>query len=172
MNLEDAHNVIFIERLRAKSTTNEKGCWLIHTSLDKDGYHVASYRGKAVRAHNKIFIILKGEIPEGMVIDHLCRNRNCCNPEHLEAVPPKENIQRGKSHNGEKTHCVHGHAFTPENTYKDARGHRHCNTCRYNVNKKRGEYRLEWQRNNKDKLHDYYTRHYAKKKLQKQDDKQ
>ncbi len=116
MNLEDAHNIIFVERLRAKSTTNEKGCWLINTSLDKDGYHVASYRGKAVRAHKKMFIILKGEIPEGMVIDHLCRNRNCCNPEHLEAVSIRENILRGESGNGKKTHCPQGHEYTPENT--------------------------------------------------------
>ncbi len=164
MDLEDAHNIIFIERLRAKSTTNEKGCWLIHTSLDKDGYHVASYRGKAVRAHKKMFIILKGKIPDGMVIDHLCRNRNCCNPDHLEAVTSGENSRRGLtgSTNRNKTHCPQGHEFTPENTYKDSKGHRHCNTCRYNVNKKRCDYRLDWQRNNKDKVKSYNTKNYKK----------
>lgn len=164
MNLEEAYNTIFVERLRAKSTTNEKGCWLIHTSLDKDGYHVASYRGKAVRAHKKMFLILNGEIPAGMVIDHMCRNRNCCNPEHLEAVTSGENSRRGLtgSKNKNKTHCPQGHPYSEKNTALDSKGHRHCKICMYNHNKARGDYKNNWERNNKDKVKSYNTKNYAK----------
>ena len=150
MSVEEAYNTLFIARIRKKATINERGCWLINTSLDYDGYYIGSYRGKAVRAHKKIYIITHGEIPKGLVTDHLCKNRNCCNPDHLEIVTNLENIRRGKSFNGSKTHCKNGHKYTPDNTYLDSKGHRHCNTCRYEANKKARAKRME--RDNKDKV--------------------
>ncbi|WP_353848602.1 HNH endonuclease signature motif containing protein [Cellulomonas sp.] len=62
-----------------------------------------------------------GPIPPGMQLDHLCRVRECVNPLHLELVTQRENILRGESpaaHHARKTHCDHGHEFTPENTYR------------------------------------------------------
>ena len=165
MNVEEAHNVLFIERLKNKSTTNEKGCFLIHTSLDKDGYHIASYRGKAVKGYRKAFIIKNGPIPKGLVLNHLCRNRKCWNPNHLEIVTTKENIQKGISHNANKTHCPQGHEYTPENTYIEPKGgNRHCKICQKLTNQKLGSYRLDWQRNNKPKVKEYNHRNYMKKK--------
>lgn len=67
-----------------------------------------------------------------MTLDHLCRNRLCVNPEHLEVVSRGENVLRGvgvTAENKRKTHCAHGHEFTTENTYRYG-NKRHCRTCR------------------------------------------
>jgi len=139
----DAYDNLFIDRVKKKATSNSQGCWLIHTSLDQDGYYIASYRGKAVRAHKKIYVILISKISIGMVTDHLCRHRNCCNPYHLEIVTTKENSRRGLlgNINRMKTHCPQGHEYTLENTYleKNNPNHRHCKICRSNVSKR------QWQ---------------------------
>ncbi len=148
MSIEDAYDNLFVDRIKKKAITNEQGCWIVQTSLDQDGYYIASYRGKAVRAHKKIYIILKEEIPKGMVTDHLCKNRACCNPRHIEIVTSRENIRRGISANRNKTHCPKGHKFTLENTYieKAKPNHsssRHCKICRSAVSKKQWIQKLE-----------------------------
>jgi hypothetical protein len=76
--------------------------------------------------------LLVGPIPEGLTIDHLCRVRHCVNPAHLEAVSERVNILRGNgagARNARKTHCVKGHAFTPDNLYRDYQGYRRCRRC-------------------------------------------
>jgi hypothetical protein len=79
---------------------------------------------------------LKGPIPEGMQIDHLCRVPACCNPEHLEAVTPKENTRRGlspalaRARRHRKTHCRNGHEFTADNSYLDSQGRKFCRECK------------------------------------------
>jgi HNH endonuclease len=85
---------------------------------------------KNVGAHRWAYEAHKGEIPAGLVIDHLCRNTLCVNPAHLEAVTVKENLKRGVNANGEKTHCKRGHEFTGDNTYRTKRGTRRCRACR------------------------------------------
>ena len=73
-----------------------------------------------------------------MQLDHLCRNTRCVNPEHLEAVTQRENILRGigfAARQARQENCIHGHAFTPENTYVH-KGHRYCRACR---NRRRSE---------------------------------
>lgn len=85
------------------------------------------------QAHRISYTLFKGEIPKSMCIDHLCRNRICVNPEHLEVVTLVENVMRGESQharNARKTHCKNGHEFTKENTYiHPQRGNRHCKEC-------------------------------------------
>lgn len=71
------------------------GCVLWHKSLSSTGYGNDRLDGKRIGAHRRAYIEAKGPIPEGMVIDHLCRNKACVNPDHLEAVPQRENILRG-----------------------------------------------------------------------------
>lgn len=101
------------------------GCWVWLGSKDKDGYS----RSSCGLGHREFYTYLVGEIPDGLQVDHLCRNRSCVNPEHLELVTPKVNTQRGTNHNRVKTHCKHGHEFSPENTRITKRGNRSCKEC-------------------------------------------
>lgn len=109
------------------------GCWLWLGSLrdSKDGYGGASWGGKAWRTHKLVYVLLKGEIQEGLQLDHRCRNRICCNPDHLEPVTQKINIHRGEgvaAFNLAKTHCPQGHEYTAANLYV-WNGQRFCRTC-------------------------------------------
>ncbi len=94
-------------------------------------YRDGTGRSKHVYAHRHAWAVLVGEIPEGMVIDHLCKNRKCVNPDHLEVVTTRINNLRGAGFahtNARKTHCKSGHEFTEENTRHSSNG-RACLTC-------------------------------------------
>lgn len=107
------------------------GCWEWTGNRDPHGYGRITVAKKTKRAHRVVYEHFKGPIPEGLVIDHLCRNPGCVNPDHLEAVTIKVNTLRGVSvsaRNAVKTHCIHGHEFTPENTYRRKTG-RACRAC-------------------------------------------
>ena len=73
---------------------NESGCWIWQLSTDRDGYGQFVWGGKYFSAHRYFYEERHGAIPEGLQIDHLCRVRNCVNPDHMEAVTFAENIRR------------------------------------------------------------------------------
>lgn len=114
-------------------------CWLWAAGRDKDGYGIFSIARRSLRAHRVAYELLVGPIPQGLVIDHLCRNEPCVNPEHLEPVTVRENGMRGdtfQARNAAKTHCIRGHEFTSENTWIDpARGVRKCKACHREQNR-------------------------------------
>lgn len=98
--------------------------------------------GKYPQTHRVAYEMLVGKIPEGMLLDHLCRNPSCCNPDHLEPVTPQENLLRGEgitSKNAAKTHCPNGHEYTPDNTWISKLNQRHCKTCRARRQRERKE---------------------------------
>lgn len=104
--------------------------WAISTAT---GYGLFTYEGKRRPAHRVAYALAHGwDSVEGLVVDHLCRNRKCTNLKHLEAVTNHENIVRGESAtawNRRKTHCKRGHEFTPENIIVAGTGRR-CRACR------------------------------------------
>lgn len=113
-------------------------CWLWAGLVSSSGYgiYLVKIDGKwrQRKAHRLLYELERGEIPEGLVIDHLCRVRQCVNPEHLEPVTIGENLMRGEglqARNRRKTHCVNGHGYTPENTIfrKHENNGRRCRTC-------------------------------------------
>lgn len=75
----------------------ETGCWNWKLKLDKRGYGNTKKDGKYMYAHRAVWELLVGPIPEGIELDHLCRNPACCNPEHLETVTPTENKRRSRA---------------------------------------------------------------------------
>lgn len=97
-------------------------------------YSACSFRGKNEYVHRIFYRAYKGEIADGLEIDHTCRNTLCVNPDHLEAVTHSENVQRGTAWHKiaktekDKTHCPQGHEYTKENTYMH-KNQRHCKTC-------------------------------------------
>jgi hypothetical protein len=108
------------------------GCWP-WTAAKTNGYGVVQHNGQVKRAHRVVYEFIVGEIPEGLELDHKCRNRACVNPAHLEPVTTIVNIARGESmsaRHARQTHCLRGHEFTPENVYLRKRGHKTERFCR------------------------------------------
>lgn len=92
------------------------------------GYGVVrNHEGKVLQVHRVAYEAVKGPIPDGLVLDHLCRNTVCMNPGHLEPVTRGENVRRGENNNRKKTHCIRGHEFTG---HRDNTGQRVCLECR------------------------------------------
>ncbi len=97
----------------------DSDCWLWAASINNNGYGEFWAGDKYVKAHRWAYEYLIGPIPAGLTIDHLCRTRHCVNLRHLEAVTNRVNILRGMGAtacHARKTHCIHGHEYTRENT--------------------------------------------------------
>lgn len=119
------------------------GCWLwTGSTLPPWHYGRLSYRGRYDLAHRIAYHELVGPIPDGLELDHRCKNPTCCNPAHLEAVTHLENVRRSDSgkHNAIKTHCAQGHAFDEHNTIvRTRKSHgflvRDCRECKNESNR-------------------------------------
>jgi len=102
-------------------------CWEWQAGKSIGGYGVAHIRRIKTYAHRYAYEMLRAEIPDGLHLDHLCRNRACVNPWHLEPVTAKVNASRTPK--AMKTHCIRGHAFNESNTKIRKNGTRGCKKC-------------------------------------------
>lgn len=99
-------------------------CWYWLGALDRDGYAQFRLDGRAPMAHRVAYEHFVAKIGDGLEIDHLCKNRSCVNPTHLQPVPHAENVRRGDAGKwlAQKTHCPVGHLYSQENTRFKKRG--------------------------------------------------
>lgn len=116
-------------------------CWIFFGTHSGAGYGQLSVGSltdgtkRMAYMHRLAYEKFVGPIPEGLTLDHLCRVRNCCNPDHLEPVTSGENVRRsdpgarGRAQQLAKTHCPQGHEYAGENLYL-YKGERHCKTCK------------------------------------------
>lgn len=120
----------FMEKIAPEPNT---GCWLWLNCVDRKGYGKFGIDRKAQLAHRVSYVLFRGPIPEGLVIDHLCNTPTCVNPSHLRATTAKENTMRGNSFSAQearRTHCPHGHPYSGENLrYRPNRSGRVCREC-------------------------------------------
>lgn len=122
----------------------KKGCFLWQGPLDKDGYGNFFFRKKNRRAHRVSYYYTIGDIPEGMVVDHICGVRHCVKPDHLRLLTPRQNALDGRGRgavNARKTHCKYGHIF--DRTYGKQR---YCSLCQAAKTKR---LRQKWNKEDK-----------------------
>lgn len=125
-------------RVLDRSVAGHGACVLWTGTKTPTGYGQINFGGRRLAVHRVSYVAFKGTIPDGLEIDHLCRVRHCVNPHHLEAVTHAENLRRAVPRSL-KTHCKHGHEYTPENSYVPPRGKRECWTCKRATKKGSGQ---------------------------------
>lgn len=135
-------------------------CWIWKASVDINGYGQFQYKKRMLKSHRFYWEFINGEVPRGKELDHLCRNKKCVNPGHLEAVSHKENMRRGLTNvasiNIIKTHCPKGHSYSGENLIRTKVG-RICRICTNSRN-------LSIYHKNKEKIKVQKKEYYKRKK--------
>lgn len=120
-------------RFMSKVRAFDDGCWVWIYGKTGSGYGAFHAGGNQYSAHRISYLGNRGVIPDGLELDHLCRNRACVNPLHLEAVVHRVNSHRGEgpaAENVKKTHCPKGHPYSEENTQRKNGGtRRSCREC-------------------------------------------
>lgn len=105
-------------------------CWPFVGGLTTKGYGQFYFAGRKHLAHIVAWELTNGPVPDGLQLDHLCRNPACANPAHLEPVTSRENTERSPIHNGAKTHCPQGHPYAGKNLrIRSTDGARICRAC-------------------------------------------
>lgn len=113
-------------RFWAKVEEDDRGCWVWQAAVKGHGYGSFHLNGALRSAHRLVWENLVGPIPDGLTIDHLCRNKLCVNPAHLEPVTAAENLRRRYR---EQTHCLRGHLLAGANLSIKTNGTRRCKAC-------------------------------------------
>jgi len=122
----------------------ETDCWYWQGHLSRTGYGEFWVGHERHTAHRWSYLLFVGPLPDELVLDHLCRNRGCVNPKHVEPVTNGENVLRGEGHsalNARKTHCVRNHPLPDE---RDGSGRRICRECK-------SEESRRWNEKNREK---------------------
>jgi hypothetical protein len=111
----------------------DEGCWDWQGEISStNGYGIAYYKGRGYRAHRAVYEVARGPIPDGLQLDHLCRNRACVRPSHLEPVTNWENTRRGIGPfaiKANQTQCQNGHPYDSERRRRGKCPARRCSIC-------------------------------------------
>ena len=122
-------------RFTAKVEVTSTRCWKWRGYLMPNGYGQFGADGVAVLAHRWAYEHWMGEVPQGLDLDHLCRNRWCVNPAHLEPVTRRENLRRGIRKTGQES-CKNGHPLAGDNLKPTKDGRRQCRACQQAANRR------------------------------------
>lgn len=147
------------ERFFRSITKDKNGCWVWQLAKQTWGYGAFALCDNGVKsqvsAHRWAYEQFVGRIPDHLQLDHLCRNRACCNPDHLDLVTGRENSQRGINHT--KLYCKHGHPLFGDNLRLRANGHRQCKMCILKTMR-------EFRKSNPERVNYYNKKHYKNRR--------